>query len=67
MIKTGKQEEIINSVVKITMKENVTQKTSNTAERIVEKEYQENIEKIAMRKNPRELLVIDVNSKSKLD
>lgn len=61
-IKTGKQEEIINSVVKTTTKKNDTQKTGNTAERIVEKEYQENIEKTATRKNPRELLAIGVTS-----
>jgi len=60
MIKTGKQEEIINNIVKTTTKKNVTQKTGNTAERIVEKQYQKNIEKTAMRKNPRELLAIDV-------
>lgn len=62
MIKTGKQDEIINSVVKTTTKEKDTQKTGNTAERIVEKEYQENIEKTAMRKNLRELLATGVTS-----
>lgn len=61
-IKTGKQEEITNSMVKTKTKKNDTQKTVNTAERIVEKEYQENIEKTAMRKNPRELLAIGVTS-----
>jgi hypothetical protein len=63
MIKTEKQEEIINSVIKDNDEEKqYIKKTGNTAERIVEKEYHENIEKTAMRKNPRELLAIGVTS-----